>query len=370
MPQIHKQYTDSILELLKLFVKCYPTTKSLIEAEVPEVFGINQTEALIQKIEIFYVDYATTPVTVPGNLVVDEYYFEGFDTYAEDDVAKSVFVGFGDNNEVYIKGLSDYLTDAWVKGFLEDGTLTIPERYMGVYETEEYGDFDMIFNGATFAYDAEANKFTSEEGFTTSLIYEGEPMTWDEFADVTITQIPDVAATPATPAFDHVSLEETDTSKPFVLLYIPTVDTEENIIQTSKLTYQLYVSINGEESPLPLIGTYSEIPYTYTDDKIIFDYYGDRYVYLLYDEEEIALWEKIGVQSFYYGGGETNESEITWEILKEAVPTGIENVEENALSTTYTDLMGRKATKNTKGLVIKTVKQSDGTVKSMKILNK
>lgn len=329
--------------------------------------GMMAQQALIQRIDIFYVDTTTTPVTVPEDLYVEEYHFEGFNTYSEEDLTKSVFVGFTDNNVVYIQGLSDYLPEAWVKGYLEEGTLTIPERYLGVYETE-YGDYDMFFNGATFAYDPEGNQFTSEEGFTTTLILDDEPMTWDEYSNVIITLIPDVAATPAQPDFDQVALDDS-TYGPYVILYIPTFDTEDNPILSSKLTYQLSVSINDEVSPLPIVGNYSEIPFTYTDDNYISDYYGDRAVLLSNDADEIALWDKIGVQSFYYGGGETNESEITWYTLKEEVATGIENVGA-AETATYTDLMGRKATKATKGLVIKTVKKADGTVKSIKMVRK
>ena len=62
----------------------------------------------------------------------------------------------------------------------------------------------------------------------------------------------------------------------------------------------------------------SEIPYGFSDG---WDVYTGT-VYLNQGEEEIATWDKIGIQSIYYGGGEVHKSAIAWQGLDVAVTIG------------------------------------------------
>ena len=250
------------------------------------------------------------PVVVPSDLATESYLFEGFDTYHKETVTSTVQVGFNGEKEVYIQGLSTgYLPEAWVKGTLNGTTLTIPETYLGIWT---YGDtdYEIIFSGATFVYDAEAGKFASEEGYTTIT---GQ-YTMDEFSDVVLTFVPDVAATPADPVITEI--KTVNNRYPSISFNIPTEDVNGNPLLTEKLTYQLWIEKNGEATPLVLEADLydyldddmSEIPYGYTDS---WDIYETK-VYLNQDLDEIYSWDKIGIQSIYYGGGEVNKSNIAW----------------------------------------------------------
>lgn len=254
------------------------------------------------------------PVVVPEDLATDAYYFKGFDTYYEEYATNEVQVGFYGENEVYIQGLSDYIPEAWVVGTIEDGVVTIPETYLGIYEGL-FGDSEVFFSGATFVYDAEAETFTSAEGYVTYETPEDEY--WmDEYADVVLMKLKDVAATPADPEFTGVVTA--GTSYPRVKFYIPTEDVDGNPMMQANLAYQLYVEKDGEVLPLVLEAALydeleedmSEIPYGFTDDWDIFT----GTVYLNQGEEEISSWTKIGIQSIYYGGGECNKSNIVWTV--------------------------------------------------------
>ena len=124
------------------------------------------------------------PIEAPEDLVTETYIFQGFDTYFEEDVTSEVQVGFYGENEVYIQGLSTgYVPDAWVKGTIEEGVVTIPETYLGVWNYDGT-DYEVTFAGASFIYDAEAETFTSKEGYNT---YTGKYLL-DEFSDVILTK--------------------------------------------------------------------------------------------------------------------------------------------------------------------------------------
>ena len=146
----------------------------------------------------------------------------------------------------------------------------------------------------------------------------------DEYTNVVLTKLNDVAATPADP--EITGIKTVGTSYPKVTFFIPTEDVDGNPIMQSKLAYQLYVEKNGEVTPLVLEAAIydeldedmSEIPYGFSDG---WDIYTGT-VYLNQGEEEIATWDKIGIQSIYYGGGEINKSNIVWQGLDVPVTVG------------------------------------------------
>lgn len=261
-------------------------------------------------------------VVAPEDLATEPYYFQGIDTYRQKETSKEVQVGFYGENEVYIQGLSSYVPEAWVVGTVEGNTITIPETYLGIYASF-FGETEVFFSGATFVYDAEAGTFTSEDGFVSYETPDDEYM-MDEYVNVVLTKLQDVAATPATPTI--VGIKTVGTNYPNVTFDIPTVDVNGTPIIASKLAYQLYVEKDGQVEPLVLDADIydqleedmSEIPYTFSDDWDIYNYK----VYLNQGAEEIATWSKIGIQTIYYGGNEVNKSEIAWHGLDIAVNVG------------------------------------------------
>lgn len=287
-------------------------TWTLAEGEEPvsEVVVAIAANTQLNSIVVTVETGEIKPVEAPDDLVIEHYYFEGYDTYFEKDITKNVHVGFYGENTVYIQGLSDYVTDAWVKGTLNGTTLTIPETYLGVYESMS-GEYDLTFPATTFVYDAEAGTFTCAEGFTT---LSSDGSAWDEVANVVLTKLNDVAAIPADPEITQITT--INTNYPKVNFNIPIVDVDGNPLITDKLTYQLWVEKNGEATPLVLEADLydyldedmSEIPYEFSDDWDIYN----EVLYLNQNLDEIYSWDKIGIQSIYYGGGEVNKSNIAW----------------------------------------------------------
>ncbi|MBR1878443.1 MAG: hypothetical protein IJ814_05495 [Paludibacteraceae bacterium] len=270
---------------------------------VPNVSG---NQARIQKIQLFYLDYSTTQVEAPEDLETAVYKFAGTDTYSEKEVTFEVKVGF-DGDDVYFQGLSQYLPEAWVRGTLKDSVVTVPGWYLGVYESF-FGDMEIVFSGATFVYDAEKDQFTCAEYTTIS----GEDA-MDEFADITLTRLVEVAATPADPA---ITAFNGTSSYPSVRFSIPTVGTNGEDLLGDKLSYVFFVQTGNEVTELVLTTDLyekleedlTEIPYNFSDD---WDIYNGA-LYLNQGEEVLRSWSKLGLQSIYRGAGEEHKSNIVW----------------------------------------------------------
>ena len=302
-------------------------------------------------------------VTPPAGAEEMLYTFEGHDTYVDKDKTFEVFVVI-DNNDVYIKGLSEYLTDGWVKGTIADGVATFPEAYMGTFEF--WGDaYELYFDGAVFTVNDDASVFTAADGYTTSV--DGEIL--DEFINVTLTQVQPEIATPATPTITDFT---EDDYGHYVLMTIPTTDVDGNDIFAALLSYQILVDRNGEQSVyefttddyLFLEENMTVVPYNFTDYYDI-DVAG-RQVYIYGDD--IDQWSAIGVKSIYTVGDsrESRESEIFWYQLN---PTAINSISvNNVVETSYYDLQGRKVDDNATGILIKQMRMQDGTTRAIKVI--
>ena len=302
-------------------------------------------------------------VTPPADAEQMLYSFNGFDTYISQNKTFEVFVVI-DNNDIYIKGLSEYFPEGWVKGTIADGVATFPAAFMGVFEF--WGDaYDLNFDGAVFTMNDDASVLTAPDGYTTSV--EGEVL--DEFINVTLTKTLPEIATPATPTITDFT---EDDYGHYVLMNIPAKDVDGNDIFAALLSYQLLIDSNGEQSVYEFTTDYYEfieenmtvVPYNFTDYYDI-DVAG-RQVYIYGD---IDKWNAIGVKSIYTVGDksrETRESEIFWYQLK---PTAISSISTNdVVETSYYDMQGRKVDANATGLLIKQMRMQDGTTRAVKVM--
>ena len=303
-------------------------------------------------------------VTPPAGAEQMLYNFQGHDTYISQDKTFEVFVVI-DNNDIYIKGLSEYLTEGWVKGTIADGVATFPAAYMGVFEF--WGDaYELNFDGAEFTVNDDASEFFAADGYTTSV--EGEVL--DEFINVTLTKVQPEIATPATPTITEFT---EDDYGHYVKMTIPAKDVDGNDIFAALLSYQMLVDRNGEQSVyefttdnyLFIEENMTVVPYNFTDYYDI-DVAGKQ-VYIYGDDMD--QWSAIGVKSIYTVDGksrESRESEIFWYPLNPTAINGISS--NNVVETSYYDLQGRKVGANATGLLIKKMEMSDGTTRVEKVM--
>lgn len=208
-------------------------------------------------------------------------------------------------NEVYFQGMSQYLSEAWVKGTKNGNQVTFAaKQYMGDYGG--YGGSYFFYGGeAVFTYDAVADTYSATGqvyGILADEYYDGLYM------NPVLSRVTEVVGVPATPSISGIEATAYGDVVDFV---IPTVDIDDNGLVTSKLSYQFFV--DDESTPLVFTTDYfskltenmTVIPYGFTDD---YDFY-DSYIYLNMPHD---TWVRLGIQSVYTGGGEENKSEIFW----------------------------------------------------------
>ena len=294
------------------------------------------------KSEIFWFEMPAGPVEAPADLATELYIFksDAWEYKSSGDVEHpdytlQVQVGF-DGEDAYIQGLAGDMPELWVKATKnEQGQYVIPaNQYMG----------DLVFWGYTFPYywtaldaennlvdavlnyDAETGTFSTEQ----TLALNGAANALDYyllFNDVTITKFVEVAATPATPTFESFNRSD-EVVYTKIYASIPTVDTEGNDLNTSKLFYKVWYEKDGQQYPYTFTAALydqdfdedvTEVPYSHDGYDI---YSGGEIIYLEDELEELQSWTNVGIQSIYYGAGERRVSPIAWNILAKGDPTG------------------------------------------------
>lgn len=216
-------------------------------------------------------------------------------------------------NDVYFQGLSHYFPEAWVKGTKSGNQVTFPgNQYVGTYGS--YGDSYAFYNGTTiFTYDPVTESYSATGqvfGVLGGQYYDGN------YTNPVLTKVVEKAAMPANPSI--TSLENTNYGY-IIRINVPNVDTEGNGLVGSKLFYEIFTDTEHAVSQLTFTPTthtqlteeMTTIPFGFTDN---YDF-DNGIIYL--NELYSADWNKIGIKSIYYGGGETNETEIQWYNIKD-----------------------------------------------------
>lgn len=280
------------------------------------------------------------PVTAPEGLQTEVWSFSATNYFDSQDagepvlMARNVNVGF-DEDDVYIQGLSSSLPNAWVKGTIdEDGQIVFRTgQYMGNDGSRDlwfiaYDDNSGLSN-YVLDYDTEAEVMSNltETQYMGTTYAKNKPnnLNGDDFCyGVTIKKLVEKAATPATPSISHINFS---VYGPIAEFSIPTVDVDGDGLIADKLSYKLYYDEgDGEAKEITFTTDLYEkltedmtvVPFGFLDDVDDdgnpqgFDFgLGQVYLNMLIDDEA-QTWARIGIQSIYTGGDETNASEIGW----------------------------------------------------------
>ena len=285
------------------------------------------------------------PVEAPEDLNTEEYTVKGLswsiddnDNLVSTETAFNVQVGYVSTSatsiDIYVKGLCSYLPDAWVKG---TGAIASTGLQVKFPAGQLFGTFankyEMWFAGLSdlneeavvqdvvFNVDMSSMTLTLAGGYV-AINGKKDAIYWyNAWSELVISKVQDKAAMPANPTITEL---ENSAYGYIVGFDIPTVDTEGNGLLSDKLAYMIYTDIEGEIAPLTftpathtrLTEDMTEIPYGFTE---AYDFY-PTYIYL--NELYSADWNNIGIQSIYYGGDETNATEIQWFHIKDYTPSG------------------------------------------------
>ena len=333
-------------------------------------------------------------VTPPVGLETETYLFtaqslafdwEGYPDYTP--YNKFIQVGF-DGSDVYAQGLCNDLPEAWIKGTLQGNQVTfangqffgtkVQDLWGSIIETDHYftgvsmdvDTYAFTIKDVVMTYDAESQTFTTSDLFVDNskryaLIYNAiyADMEWQKYIEY--------GGTPSTPSV--LSYNDYG-AKASMQCQIPVVDTDGHMMNTSLLYYKFYSDIQGEIAEVEFTPDYYssltepmvEIPFGMT---VGYDIYpGGTFVYL--NMPECADFNRIGVQSIYYGNADTasaraqgmgHVSEIGWYNIKgqsavDAIATG-----KTVSAIRYYNIAGQQSEKPFDGMNIVVRTYTDGT---------
>ena len=267
-----------------------------------------------------------TAVVAPENLVAETYVFNAVvEKWGElSDLTLWVKAGF-DGNDAYIQGLAAdadmNAKEMWVKATKNDaGQYVIPANQLMGTVAGRYGNSDYFFTAVdadgnmvdvVLNYDAEKGQFTTDQ----KLVINGlatEVSAYESFTNVTVTKFNEVAATPAAPTVDRVDFEEWSSS---VTCTIPAVGTNGETLNPGKLFYTVWIEKDGQQQPYTFKADGWSLLEDTTEPSWSYNYNSwsnSHNIYFQDTTEECATWTKIGVQSIYYGAGETHKTDIAW----------------------------------------------------------
>lgn len=197
-------------------------------------------------------------------------------------------------------------------------TFTVPKGYVITSITFNHNGKwgSNTVDGEVIPNDADA-KVATWTGSSQTVVVTIAANTQIDQITVTVVEAPEVAATPAAPAFDSLVL--VGTTYPKLYLNVPTVDVDEYPINTEKLYYTIWYELADGKAQQFVVKADEyesitedmvEVPYTYGDNWDIYE--GGSTFYLNPADFDYTAWKRIGVQSIYYGADERRESEITW----------------------------------------------------------
>ena len=285
--------------------------------------------------------------------------------------AKTTVITVGTSgDDVWFQGLNTFIPEAWVKGSLSNGVVTVPSTFTGIvqgyltYVTALSEDKTQLVNPLTFTktddkYVANATVFVNigneKVDLNDNRIYN----------NVVLTPYVEGNKTPATPVIDtseegtEAFIEEEGMGA--LVFTLDAVDTEGNPLDQSKLYYNVFK--NGElytfdKDLYGLEEDMVDIPYDFQSD-FIMSAYGYFFVFFLED------MDSIGVRAVYKDGDTTTYSETATYVFRNA---GIVSPEGTSVpvSEEYINLNGQKVNHPENGIYIKITRYADGAMKAEK----
>ena len=284
--------------------------------------------------DIQLTQFDETPAEVPAELTTEKYVLTRYNGNGR---FEGNIVDLGvDGSNVYMKGISGDAPDGWIKGVAADGKFTFQNaQFIGAsatdylfltgadsaqayddYYEEYYTEYTLNGKDVVFNNDAAQNAYKADGSFLVNKgKSEANPAT--AFNSAVLEPFKEVAATPANPEFIDFSPMDDGYGYGYIDFVVPTFDTNGNYMNEQKISYQLYVVVNGKERVLETtndVYTYQEAEkmnewsLDYSDDWDVYPQGGGEIFFYYY----VTGFEKIGVQAIYRGAGEERRSEIVY----------------------------------------------------------
>ncbi len=319
-------------------------------------------------------------VTPPADAVLDKWVFK--------DPYETALIGVAlHGDDIYIQGIDRGVQDAWVKGKISDGKVTIPSgSYIGINPTiayysylwgttieYEYDEDEEIMKGspnveAVFEYDAEGKKLELVDGYAICSMPEDFYLL-TIYEDVEIYgQERNINTPPANPYELEVEPWDDYFEAGRIAFRIPVVDNEGCVLETDRLYYRIYIDgevyiFTSDEYPhFEIENDMVNMPYGQYDNWDIFCSGNYHEIFFHFELPE----EGCGVQSVYIN---EEGKELCSEIVTGA-DSGVNStrIHGEEASCTFYNLQGHVVDPTCKGPVICRIVYKDGTVKTIKTM--
>lgn len=323
----------------------------------------------------------TQPADIPQGVATEEW------AMIYNDNGHFVEVGFTDA-EVFIKGFSDLLPDAVMKGSIEGDIIRVSQgQLMGVYSTYfmylMFGYLDPMDYSICFFDVKEDIKFKLDSSSKTISCENPECIMFTNASDSDVSYIEAyfaptfkyqgdvVPAAPVAPVLAWVDETPAEYGETHVWFYLPPFNVDGKLVSTDNYYYNifidgdLYVLDSRDYTVLKDYGLEEVYNIPYTMDlgpglAVMGDIHGVVLLCIGMDE--------IGIQSFIVEDGVEYRSEML-----SCATSKIEELnclEDNVIAREYYDIEGRKVNGDYKGLIIEQVISSEGQIKFNKIIRK
>lgn len=299
-------------------------------------------------------------------------------SFIHDDMGCFVNVGFTDNGEIWLQGLSQASPEGWLKGRVEgDKALFASGQYVGVLnELNNIPHYGYVYGGGgnierpkeaadlVFAIDRESKVLTGEN---TLIINRGEidyPYVY-QFVENPILRYQEDAYQAATPA-PASNVRFTGAGECTLDFNLTQLNDHGGLIDEKDLYYRIYVdgqlyTFTSDEYVYLGVESLTDIPFGFTDfwDIMLFKNMREITLYLYGDE-------MVGVQTVCKAGGEERVSAIVYD------PVGVEKTIDTAevVATEYYDLAGFRVATPSNGMYIRRDRLSDGNINVTKVCRK
>jgi len=335
-------------------------------------------------------DVVTTP---PADLKTERYALSYKDEYG-DAQSKLVKLSIG-SSDAWLGEFSSEYPNAWIKGTVKNNRITFnSKQYLGYTNSHHY----YFVAGVTVPI---ADPETGETGETYEmsrnirLDYDGDTYKSDNvmftnwgkldvnfrecFSEPRLSKFVETEQTPSNPTIQAFKAYDSSYKYGSLSFTIPTVSTTGVALNPDSLFYNVYTDerlLTFRATKYGLAKDMTDIPYNFTDGKTFVTSTSDPNTRIIYYLERVGTYYKrIGVQAIYRTAGKEHKSSIIYSDGTE-VPvtpaTGISST--GALKgepvTTYYDLSGRKVTKPSSGVYVKSERFADGTTKQSKVIMK
>lgn len=361
---------------------------NLIQKEPSFVFGLALEGAGISGDSCMqFINVLDQPIQLPEGTEYETWKMRDWTGTVSD-----VFVA-KNGNDIYLGNLAaDLFESNWVKGSIQGDKVVIPSgQFYGLY-SNEYGsaymyfmaaDVDTLYNelydysymvyvpvdSISFDYNAEKKTLSSMQSMLVNIgpEYVNFAYNYDE-PNIKYQAELTHATRPENPVITNF-MEYTEYFGYGAMSFtLPLNDVEGNVLNENNVYYNVYIdgelfTFNPDEYQ-GITSSMTDIPYTFSDDYYDIQSYGANHTFTFF----VTGFEHIGVQSIHKIGDEVAKSDI---VYNDGITTAISHVAKKdaaCVSNIYTDLSGRRVSVPSKGMYIHTMKMSDGSVRSVKMM--